>query len=76
MFKLRAKIVFLLCLLVKNMSAVCSADRSNSEESDNAVQDLCWIGGDISFEKAHKPEHFGHFRLLIPVPNWQLWIKV
>ena len=76
MFKLGAKMVFLLCLLVKNMSADKSADRFNSEESDNAVQDLCWIGGDISFEKAHKPEHFGHFRFPIPVPNWQFWIKV
>ena len=76
MFKLGAKIVFLLCLLVKNMSAVYSADRCNSEESDNAVQDLYGIGGDISAERAHKPEHFGHFRFPIPVPNWQFWIKV
>ena len=64
MFKLGAKMVFLLCLLVKNMSADKSADRFNSEESDNDVQDLYWIGGDISFERAHKPEHFGHFRFL------------
>ena len=45
MFKLGAKIEFLPCLLVKNMSAVYSADRCNSEESDNAVQDLYGIGG-------------------------------
>ena len=55
MFKLGAKIVFLQYLLVKNMSAVSRANRCNSEESDNAVQDLYWIGGDISFESAHKP---------------------
>ena len=76
MFKLGAKIVFLLNLLVKNMSAVSRANRCNSEESDNAVQDLYWIGGDISFERAHKPEHFGHFRFPIPVPKWLFWIKV
>ena len=76
MFKLGAKIVFLQYLLVKNMSAVSRANRCNSEESDNAVQDLYWIGGDISFEKAHKPEHFGHFRFPIHVPNLQFWIKV
>ena len=66
MFKLGAKMVFLLCLLVKNMSADKSADRFNSEESDNDVQDLYWIGGDISFERAHRPEHFGHFQFLCP----------
>ena len=73
---LSAKIVLLLCILVKNVSAVNSAGRCNSEESDNAVQDLYWIGGDISSERAHKPEHFGHFRFPIPVPNWQFWIIV
>ena len=31
---------------------------------------------DISSERRHKPEHFGHFRFLIPVPNWQFWINV
>ena len=51
------------------MSAVNSADRCNSEESDNAVQDPYWIGGDISSERRHKPENFGHFRFMIPVPN-------
>ena len=66
MFKLGAKIVFLQYLLVKNMSAVSRANRCNSEESDNAVQDLYWIGGDISFERAHRPEHFGHFQFLCP----------
>ena len=43
------------------------------EESDNALLDLYWISGDISFERAHKPEHF---RFPIPMPNWQFWIKV
>ena len=66
MFRLGAKIVFLLCLLVKNMSAVSSANRWNSEESDNAVQDLYQIG----------IRHFVHFRFPIPMPNWQFWIKV
>ena len=33
----------------------------------SSVQDLNWIGGDVSFERAHKPEHFGHFRFPIPV---------
>ena len=42
----------------------------------SSVQDLNWIGGDVSFERAHKPEHFGHFRFLIPVPNRQFWINV
>ena len=37
------------------MSAVYRTNRCNSEESDNAVQDLYWIGGDISFERANKP---------------------
>ena len=58
------------------MSAVYSADRCNSEESDSAVHDLHWIGGDISFERAHRPEHFGHFKFPIPVPNWQIWNNV
>ena len=76
MFKFGAKIVVLLCCMVKNMSAVYSADWSNSEESENALQDLYWVGGNISFERAHKPEHLGHFRFPIPMPNWQFWIKV
>ena len=32
-----------------------------------AVPDLNWIGGDISFDKPHDSEHFGHFRFPIPV---------
>ena len=52
MFKLGAKILFVLWLLVKNMSAVYSADRCNSEESGNDVQDLYGIGGDISAERS------------------------
>ena len=68
MFKLGAKIVFLLNLLVKNMSAVSRANRCNSEESDNAVQDPYWIGGDISFERAHKP--FKDFRFLCPTSSF------
>ena len=39
------------------------------EESDNALLDLYWISGDISFERAHKPEHF---RFPVPMPNWHL----
>ena len=28
---------------------------------------LNWIGGDISSDKGHNFEHFGHFRIPIPV---------
>ena len=66
----------MLCLFVKNVSAVDSADRCNFKESEKAVQDLYWISGDISSDKAHNSEHFGHFRFLIPVANWQFLIKV
>ena len=49
MLKLGEKIIFLLRLLVKNRSAVYGAERCNSEEFYNVVQDLYWIGGDVSF---------------------------
>ena len=55
------------CYLVKNMSPVCSADRCNSEKSDNAVNDLYLIGRDNSSERAHEPEQFGHSRYPIPL---------
>ena len=76
MLKLGSKNSVVLCLLVKNVSAVCGADRCNFQESEKAVPDLNWIGGDISSDKAHNSEHFGHFRFLIPVANWQFLIKV
>ena len=76
MFKLGGKKLFVLCLLVKNVSAVSSANRCNSEKSEKAAWDLNWIGGDISSDKAHNFEHFGHFRFPIPVANWQFLIKV
>ena len=76
MFKLGCKKLFALCLLVKNVSAVYSADRCNFYESEKAVPDLSRIGGDISSDKGHNSEHFGHFRFPIPVANWQFLIKV
>ena len=76
MFKLDGKKIFVLCLLVKNVSAVNSADRCNFKESEKAAHDLNRICGDTSSDKAHNSEHFGHFRLPIPVANWQLLIKV
>ena len=69
MFKLGAKNLFVLCLLVKNLSAVYSADRCDFLESEKAVRHLYWIGGHIPSDKAHDSGHFGHFRFLIPVPN-------
>ena len=69
MFKLGGKKIFMLCLLVKNLSAVNSADRCNFKESEKAAQHLNRIDGHISSDKAHNSEHFGHFRFLIPVAN-------
>ena len=48
MFKFGGKKLFVLCLLVKNVSAVNSADRCNFKESEKVAQDLNRIGGDIS----------------------------
>ena len=48
MFKLGGKKLFVLCLLVKNVSAANSADRCNFKESEKVAQDLNRIGGDIS----------------------------
>ena len=48
MFKLGGQKLFVLCLLVKNVSAVNSADRCNFKESEKVAQDLNRIGGDIS----------------------------
>ena len=73
MFKLGGKNKFVLCLLVKNVS---SANGCNSKEYEKASWDLNWIGGDISSDKAHNFEHFGHFRFPIPVANCQFLIKV
>ena len=58
------------------MSAVYCADRCDFYESEKAVPDLNWIGGDISSDTAHNSEHFSHFRFPIPVANWQFLIKV
>ena len=52
MFKLGGKKIFVLCLLVKNVSAVSSANRCNSKDSEKAAWDLNWIGGDISSDRA------------------------
>ena len=76
MFKLGGKNLFVLCLLVNNLSAVYSADRCDFHESEKAVWDLNWINGDISSDTAHNSEHFSHFRFPIPVANWQFLIKV
>ena len=48
MFELGGKKLFVLCLLVKNVSAANSADRCNFKESEKVAQDLNRIGGDIS----------------------------
>ena len=53
MFKLCGKNLFVLCLLIKTVSAVSSADRCNSKESEKAARDLNWIGLDNSSERAH-----------------------
>ena len=60
-FKLGAKKLFVLCLLVKNsISDVYSAGRINFKRS---AQKNCLghklIGGDISSDKADNFEHFG-----------------
>ena len=47
MFKFGGKNLVVLCLLVKNVSAVYSADRCNFQESEKDVPDLNLIGGDI-----------------------------
>ena len=44
-FKLGAKKIIVLCLLVKKISAVYSVDRCNFKESKKAAWDLNWIGG-------------------------------
>ena len=72
MFKLGGKNLIVLCLLIKIVSAVSSADRCNSKESEKAVWDLNWIGGDISSDKKHNSEQLGKFRFLIAVANWLL----
>ena len=61
MFKLGGKKLFVLCLLVKNVSAANSADRCNFKESEKVAQDLNRIGGDISSDDAQNCEHFDHF---------------
>ena len=66
-YKLGGKNLFVLCLLDKNRSAVYSADRCDFKESEKAVPDLYWIGGDISIHKAHNSGHIGYFRYPIPV---------
>ena len=76
MFKLGGKKIFVLCLLVKNVSAVYSADRCSFKKSEKAPRDVNRIGGDISSDEAHNSEHIGHFRFPIPVANWQFLIKV
>ena len=39
-------------------------------------ESCCMGGGDISSDKGHNSEHFGHFRFPIPAANWQFLIKV
>ena len=74
MFKLGGKKLFVLCLLVKNVSAVYSADRCNFCESAKAVPNLNGIGGDISSDEGHIYEHCKHLRFPNPVANWQFLV--
>ena len=76
MFKLGAKNLFLLCLLVKKKSAVYSADRCNFSEPDTD----CSRNGNnlykIWVEGAFNSKPFGHFRFSNHNFNWQILIKV
>ena len=76
MLKLGSKKIFVLGLLVKNVSAVNSADRCSFKLSEKGPRDLNRIGGYISSDDARNCEHFDNFRFLIPVANWQFLTKV
>ena len=76
MFKLGAKNLFLLCLLVKNMPADYSADRCNFWESETD----CSRNGNNLYkswvERALNSGQFGHFRFANHHCTWQIFIKV
>ena len=73
MFKLGTNKLFLLCVLVKNMSAVYSTNRcSFSEEIMEGNNNLykSWV------ERALNSGPFGRFRFVNHHFNWQILIKV
>ena len=76
MFKLGAKNLFLLCLLIKEKSAVYSADRCNFSEPETD----CSRNGNNLYkswvEGALNSGPFGHFRFANHHFNWQILIKV
>ena len=76
MFKLGAKNLFLLCLLIKKKSAVYSADRCNFSEPETD----CSRNGNNLYkswvEGALNSGPFGHFRFANHHFNWQILIKV
>ena len=76
MFKIGAKQLFSLCLLVKNVPAVYSADRSNFWESETD----CSRNGNNLYkswvERALNSGPFGHLRFANHHCNWQILIKV
>ena len=65
----------MLLLLVKNISALSSADRCNFEESEKAAWDLNWTGWDISYDKTNYSGNFGYLSFFIPATIWQFFIK-
>ena len=76
MFKLGAKNLFLLCLLIRKKSAVYSADRCNFSEPETD----CSRNGNNLYkswvEGALNSGPFGHFRFANHLFNWQILIKV
>ena len=76
MFKLGAKNLFLLCLLIKKKSAVYSADRCNFSEPETDCSRnennlyKSWVEGALNSGP------FGHFRFANHHFNWQILIKV
>ena len=76
MFKLGAKNLFLLCLLIKKKSAVYSADRCNFSEPETDCSRnennlyKSWVEGALNSGP------FGHFRFANHLFNWQILIKV
>ena len=76
MFKLGAKNLFLLCLLIKKKSAVYSADRCNFSEPETDCSRnennlyKSWVEGALNSGS------FGLFRFANHLFNWQILIKV
>ena len=76
MFKLSAKNLFSLCLLVKNKSALYSADRCSFFESEN---DSSRNGKNLYKSWVERALNSGptcHFRFANHTFNWQILIKV